>query len=715
MAIKTVPSATPLVAREPVLIVFVVVTIAVNFALTLVREKSGQPEWLDVLHGGIYIGQCLIAIALTGLMGRSWLGAFGTALGVCTLCLGASMVPEWWQSSFGYSNWPELCVAPLLLLIAAVPCIALRQLGGLRLAIASDVAWSRSTMSIGDIFTAVAFTAAMLAFAGVGVLGSYGDRVDFWMRVGAMNLTGFAIGLLVVVPAACCVFVVESRRNMVLGLGGLLSLPTAICAVVLTFVSPETIDTDESIRALGWCALASVATAAYFLSLLLPLHIRGYRLLRVPIAAPDASPARYRHASRWIVGALVAVAVVVNFYVRPIEESRERQFQFRQWVSSLGATAEEVGEETWELKFGAGRVDDDDLKYLRNVPTVVRLVLSGTNITDAGLEYIGPLTSLETLELNDTAVTDRGLRHLRHLTNLQSLSLQNTGVSGSTFAEFASRSTIVSVDLHGATVTDEGCRAIGELKALRELNLGSTSFTDSGLRQLGGLTSLQMLDLADTGFDGSGFESFEEMPDLAVLILSGSRSGDGVSHLVSNAPRLYELRFDRTAVTDAVLIPLQSHATIAELDLSGTAITDDGVSTLGKLPNLQKLWLDCTTVTGSGLRNLQARSLDELHLESCPVTDESLAHLRRFPRLRHIDLSDTPIGDDALSHFAGRWFGDVRIARTQITAQGLLRAHFEAGQLTIDDQQTNRTERAALNEMHSSVIVVPKSKEAESE
>jgi Leucine-rich repeat (LRR) protein len=250
---------------------------------------------------------------------------------------------------------------------------------------------------------------------------------------------------------------------------------------------------------------------------------------------------------------------------------------------------------------------------------------------------------------------------------------------------------------------------------LQELNLSNTSITDVGLTHLGALTQLRELDLRYTAFQGNGFAHFDEMPDLNVVLLSDSRCGDGVAQLVSVAPRLAELHLARTPVTDVVMSALRGHANIVELDLSGTAITDQGVSILGRLPNLSKLRLDGTSITGSGFRDLEARRLEQLYLESSPISDESLSHLKRFPRLYSIFLNDTPIGDNALFHLAGKFFSELQLAGTRVTAQGLLHAHFDAGELTLDDQQGSDAERAAVEEMYETVIVVPKNSELESE
>lgn len=73
---------------------------------------------------------------------------------------------------------------------------------------------------------------------------------------------------------------------------------------------------------------------------------------------------------------------------------------------------------------------DEDLAVLRNLPAVVYLHATGTQITDDGLKEIGALPNLERmLWLKDTNITDEGLVHLRGLTKLRCLDIEQTKVT----------------------------------------------------------------------------------------------------------------------------------------------------------------------------------------------------------------------------------------------------------------------------------------------
>ena len=62
MAIETASAASPLRAREPVLIAFVLVAVFSNGALSAVIEHFNYPNWASVVQAGLLTGQCLVAI-----------------------------------------------------------------------------------------------------------------------------------------------------------------------------------------------------------------------------------------------------------------------------------------------------------------------------------------------------------------------------------------------------------------------------------------------------------------------------------------------------------------------------------------------------------------------------------------------------------------------------------------------------------------------------
>ncbi|HEY0983627.1 hypothetical protein [Schlesneria sp.] len=107
-----------------------------------------------------------------------------------------------------------------------------------------------------------------------------------------------------------------------------------------------------------------------------------------------------------------------------------------------------------------GKITDDSLAPLKNLPRVAQLNLRGREITSAGLAHLKDLKGLVRLHLEKTKVTDEGLENLKGLENLEYL------------------------NLYGTAVTDAGLKHLHGLKKLKKLYLWQTQVTDAGVAEL---------------------------------------------------------------------------------------------------------------------------------------------------------------------------------------------------------------------------------------
>lgn len=117
-----------------------------------------------------------------------------------------------------------------------------------------------------------------------------------------------------------------------------------------------------------------------------------------------------------------------------------------------------------------GKITDDQLIPLKNLPQVAQLNLRGREVTNAGLVHLKDLKGLVRLHLEKTKVTDEGLQQLKGLENLEYL------------------------NLYGTEVTDAGLKHLEGLKKLRKLYLWQTQVTDAGVAGLkGAVPELQII------------------------------------------------------------------------------------------------------------------------------------------------------------------------------------------------------------------------------
>jgi beta-lactamase regulating signal transducer with metallopeptidase domain/5-hydroxyisourate hydrolase-like protein (transthyretin family) len=152
------------------------------------------------------------------------------------------------------------------------------------------------------------------------------------------------------------------------------------------------------------------------------------------------------------------------------------------------------------LHIDHGRIGDESLKVLGQMPGLTNLTLQQNDFTDAGLEHLAKSKQLRSLWLgmNRTTLTDAGLQHLAGLTGLEQL------------------------DLQGASIGDRGVAALKDLRELRKLYLGGkgATITDASVEVLLTLTKLEQLTLRKSGLTKDGVKRLMALPNLKALSLN---------------------------------------------------------------------------------------------------------------------------------------------------------------------------------------------------
>jgi hypothetical protein len=74
-------------------------------------------------------------------------------------------------------------------------------------------------------------------------------------------------------------------------------------------------------------------------------------------------------------------------------------------------------------------VDDEGVRYVRQLSKLERLHLWDARLTDAGMKHVASLPKLRFLEISNSAIGDDGLAHLKGNQNLGEVRLWGTNVS----------------------------------------------------------------------------------------------------------------------------------------------------------------------------------------------------------------------------------------------------------------------------------------------
>ncbi len=254
-----------------------------------------------------------------------------------------------------------------------------------------------------------------------------------------------------------------------------------------------------------------------------------------------------------------------------------------------------------------------ELAWLRHLPSLRSLNISGNGVTNAGLDHLAKMESLTSISISQSGITDAGLAKLEPLTSLTSLSLSGHEFSGSGLRELRKLPKLVSLSLHSGT-------------------------DDSDLQGLTEIRQLQMLSVTDLKISEQSVHLLNQLDFLRQCTLSIADVDDDVLQAIAKvkAPMLLNLRGSK-AIPDESWKHLQGSA-ITGLIVSGISVTDQGLAHIAKIEQLERLQLFATSmsITETGLEHLhQLKSLQILYLRGVKVSDESIASLKKaLPKLQ---------------------------------------------------------------------------------
>ncbi len=173
-----------------------------------------------------------------------------------------------------------------------------------------------------------------------------------------------------------------------------------------------------------------------------------------------------------------------------------------------------------------------------------------------GFDIYLPVPGLRELYLKETAITDKGLMAIRKLPQIWSLVLDDTSVS------------------------DDGVSALGEMPKLKLLMLNRTSVVGHGLASLPDNEFIDIY-LEGTPATDEGVTAIaQRVLNLKLISLSQTSVGDSAAEALAKLPRLNDVRFSYTNLTDVGLVAFSGHPHLEVIYVKGCAITKGAVKTL---------------------------------------------------------------------------------------------------------------------------------------
>lgn len=168
-----------------------------------------------------------------------------------------------------------------------------------------------------------------------------------------------------------------------------------------------------------------------------------------------------RHISAWVVIGTIGLGFATAADKPPLTDAEKAAIAE---IRKAGGQVLELAQNDPRLDvafhLADGKITDEQLVPLKNLPQVAQLNLRGREITNAGLVNLKDLKGLVRLHLEKTKVTDDGLVNLKGLENLEYL------------------------NLYGTETTDAGLKHLEGLKKLKRLYVWQTQVTDAGVATL---------------------------------------------------------------------------------------------------------------------------------------------------------------------------------------------------------------------------------------
>ncbi|QEG00711.1 Leucine Rich repeats (2 copies) [Stieleria maiorica] len=247
---------------------------------------------------------------------------------------------------------------------------------------------------------------------------------------------------------------------------------------------------------------------------------------------------------------------------------------------------------------------DQDLFWLKFLPQLRRVRLSGNGITDAGLKHLFDCNRLSDLSFSRTAVTDAGLGQLRHLPSLSGLHLGDDSFTADGIRKLKSIPGLTSLSWF-ASIDRERLQAIGELQNLTSFSFSTQQVTEETIQIINQLSQLTHLHLTATG-----------VTDLQCRYLGRIKPATNLSLMQSPELTLagweqlcrldlQTLSTYQTPITDEVLQRLGDVTSLKYLTVTEAPISDDGLLHLKKLSELRYVNLRRTNVTQEGADRLK--------------------------------------------------------------------------------------------------------------
>ena len=208
-------------------------------------------------------------------------------------------------------------------------------------------------------------------------------------------------------------------------------------------------------------------------------------------------------------------------------------------LARLGAdvyTEQIDGHPAYKVSFAEKKVTDVKLQALKNIPNLISIDFTCSNLNDSQLRHLDGLASLLSLDLTATHITNHGMRQIKSVPKLRILQFGSTDVGDDGLTFLKNCPDFEKLAICSLNVTDKTLTYLAGRKHLAELEIEKAAFirdiqdnplsavkpiSDKGMAHLRGLPSLRKVYMHDTRISDAGLVNLKESKRLKELKLPG--------------------------------------------------------------------------------------------------------------------------------------------------------------------------------------------------
>jgi Leucine-rich repeat (LRR) protein len=208
-----------------------------------------------------------------------------------------------------------------------------------------------------------------------------------------------------------------------------------------------------------------------------------------------------------------------------------------------------------------------------------------------------------------------------------------------------------------------------DYKALN-VKLFKKDFDFGALRYLDDFPKIGELDFSASKITNADLVHLEHCPSAKVLLLHDTDLQDDDFQDLEKLRQLEYLSLRNTHVGDTATKSISRLSSLKGLDLSRTNVTDKGVQRISGMTGLQSLNLGRTPISKGALKHLgRLTNLTYLDLEEVDLSDADLSCLRSCTKLKQINLEGTRVTDSVFKQLPGLKMISLSGARTTLAAR----------------------------------------------